>query len=104
MQLHDSFCTSDYDPSWRAVVHGDCYITITVYLHKPPLPQPLGNAYYVMITPDHGSPSMIKVVETLQQRLSLRLLVCREAETKSHCISQWDNLNHILTDADWSTQ
>ena len=32
------------------------------------------------------------------------VLVSTEPEAKSDCISQWDHLNHILIDADWSTQ
>ena len=26
-----------YDHTWRAVVHGNCYVTIIVYLHKIPV-------------------------------------------------------------------
>ena len=30
----NSNLTVENDCTWRAVVHGDCYVTITVYLHK----------------------------------------------------------------------
>ena len=37
------------------MVHSNCYVIITVYLHKTPsIPTP-GNAFYVRVTADHGS-------------------------------------------------
>ena len=46
--------------TWRAVVHGDCYVTIIVYLHKTPVyPNPSNKTCYVMIAMDRSSLSTI---------------------------------------------
>ena len=50
-KLHCTFNKKYIDGTWRAMVHGDCYVIIT-------LSQPLEDACYVMITVDCGSTSM----------------------------------------------
>ena len=46
-----------------SMVHGDCYVTIILYLHRTPaypsLCQALDSAYYAIITVDCGSTRMI---------------------------------------------
>ena len=44
------------DHTCCAVVHGDCYVTIIVFLHTTPA---YPNPCYVMIAVDRGSTSMI---------------------------------------------
>ena len=52
-----------YDHTSQGVVHGDCYVTITVYLHKTPVyPSPWNNACYIMITLDSSSTSTIQTL------------------------------------------
>ena len=49
--------------TWRAVVHSDCNVTITVYLHKTQVyPIPWNKTCYVTITVVQGSTSMIYYV------------------------------------------
>ena len=43
------------------MVHGDCYVTIIIYLHRTPAYPSLWNSVcYTMITVDHGSTSTIR--------------------------------------------
>ena len=50
----------NYDRICCAVVHRDCSVTITVYLHRTPAyPSPWKRACYIMITVDCGSTSII---------------------------------------------
>ena len=49
--------------TWQAVNHGDCCVTITVYLHKTPTyPSPWNNACHIMVTVARGLPSMVELV------------------------------------------
>ena len=41
--------------TWRAVVHGDCYYTITVYLHKTPV---YPNPWKCLLRNDHRGPRL----------------------------------------------
>ena len=61
-----SVTSQAYDRTCWAVVHGDCYVTITVYLHKnPSLSQPWKSVCYIMITVDRGSTSMFYIFTLL---------------------------------------
>ena len=51
-----------YDHTCWRMVHGDCYITFILYLHRTLVyPSPWNSACYVMITVDRGSTSTILV-------------------------------------------
>ena len=51
--------TSIVDRTCWTMVHGDCYVTIIVFLHTTPV---YPNPGYVMITVDRGSTSMILIL------------------------------------------
>ena len=53
--IHVHFSSVNVDRTWRAVVHGDYYVTFT---SNPSIPAP-GTACYVMIAVDGGSTSTI---------------------------------------------
>ena len=54
------------DRTWRALVHGDSYVRITVYLHIIQSIISLENTCYVTISLNHGSSSTIMILHELE--------------------------------------
>ena len=55
------------------MVHGDCYVTLILYLHiTPAYPSPRNSACYIMITVDCGSTSMINHLMTKSFKHTIR--------------------------------